>query len=449
MRRRLVQALVGTAAAVSIALAVPMLIVVSNDQHAAFISRMQVDTLVAASVLSSQSTEQWAKTVDAVAARSGARVVVVGRDLKLLADSDNSGLDRTFDRPEIDSALAGQLTSDVRWSNTLAKELRYVAAPILSGKQVVAAVRLSLPDNDVDAAIRSTQLWLGAFVLSVIAIAAVTAFWLARTISSPLRALADVARRLPDDLSLRAAEHTGPTEVQDVASALNVTAERLQGLVERTERVAAEASHHLRTPLTGLRMRLEAIEDIAHSKAVSEQAAAANEEVLRLSRRIDQILQLARSDAASESREITYLTDEVANRVSAAEALAEDRGVELRAEIAPDVYAIVPLGVVPRTVDELVGNALQYAQSVVSLRLVESRGFAELTVEDDGPGVAADELQAIFVRFTRGKTSVPGGSGLGLAMVAEAAAAAGGAAHAERSPLGGLRVQVTWPVARM
>ena len=448
MRRRLVQALVATAAAVSIALAVPMLIVVSNDQHAAFVSRMQVDTLVAASVLSSQSPDKWDATADSVAARSGARVVVVGRDLKLLADSDNSGLDRTFDRPEIDRALAGQLTSDVRWSNTLAKELRYVAAPILDGKQVVAAVRLSLPDNDVDAAIRSTQLLLGAFVLGVIAIAAVIAFWLARTISSPLRALADVARRLPDDLSLRASELSGPTEVQDVAAALNVTAERLEGLVERTERVAAEASHHLRTPLTGLRMRLEAIEDIAHSKQVSEQAAAANEEVLRLSRRIDQILQLARSDAASESSALTYLTDEVANRVSAAEAQAEVRGVRLLAEISPDVYANVPLGVVPRTVDELLGNALQYARSVVSLRLVQSRGFAELTVEDDGPGVGPGELESIFVRFQRGQRSIPGGSGLGLAMVAEAAAAAGGGARAEHSELGGLRVKVSWPLAR-
>lgn len=449
MRRRLVQALVAIAAAVSIALAVPMLIVVSNDQHAAFISRMQVDTLVTASVLSSQSQAKWAETVAAVSARSGARVVVVGRDLKLLADSDNSGLDRVFDRPEIERALSGQLTSDVRWSNTLSQELRYVAAPILSGRQVIGAVRLSLPDNEVAAAIRTTQLWLGAFVLSVVAIAAVIAFWLARSIASPLRSLADVARRLPDDLSLRAEAQQGPNEVRDVAAALNTTAERLEGLVERTERVAAEASHHLRTPLTGLRMRLEAIEDLAHSTAVSEQAAAANQEVLRLSRRIDQILQLARSDAASESSSAVELTDEVANRLSAAETLASDRGVELRADLEPDVFALVPPGVVPRTVDELVGNALQYARSVVSVRLSQRGGFAELRVADDGPGVAPDELDAIFIRFQRGRSSVPGGSGLGLAMVAEAAAAAGGSAEGRRSELGGLEVVVTWPVAPM
>lgn len=449
MRRRLVQALVATAAGVSLALGLPMLALVSNDQHAALISRLQVQTMVSASVLSSQPTSAWSATVERVAAETGARVVVVDRDLTLLADSDNSSLDRSFNRPEIEQALAGQLTSDVRWSNTLAEELRYVAAPILNGQQVIAAVRLSIPDDEVDAAIRNTQIWLAAFVISVVAIAAVVAFWLARSISQPLRSLAAVARALPEDLSLRAKTSVGPIEVQDVAVALNSTADRLEGLVERSERVAAEASHHLRTPLTGLRLRLEAIEETAKTDDVAAQAAAANAEVMRLARRIDQILQLARSDAASDASAVEYVTDEVADRISAAEKIAEERGIELRAELAPDIFAMLPPGVVPRTVDELLGNAMQYAKSIVDVRLNESNGFVRLSVADDGPGVAENELETIWSRFARGSNAVPGGSGLGLAMVAEAAAAAGGSATARRSDLGGLAIEVSWPAAEL
>lgn len=448
MTQRLVIAMAVLVAVVAAALAIPMAAVVANDQRSAFISGLEVDTLTTAAIMSGQPEADWRETAQETATRTGARVVVVAPDRSLLADSENSSLDRRFDRPEIDDALAGSLTSDVRTSVTLGEDLRYVAAPIIQDLDVAAAVRLSLPESTVEREVRVTQRWLVVFVLTVVVAAALVAWLLARSISSPLRQVAKVAEDLPDDLDLRANEDSGPHEVRSVAAALNSTAERLSGILQRTQRVAADASHHLRTPLTGVRLRLEAIEDIADQDVVKAEARAATAEVDRLNRRIEQVLALARSDAGVADSSAQDASAIIQDRIDAASAMFGEAGVALTSSLETDVRVAAPAGVVARVIDELLGNALQYARSRVhvDLHAVDSGGV--LSVSDDGPGLPADEREAVFHRFTRGSTSVPGGSGLGLALVRESVAALGGSARAQESRWGGLTVMVRIPTGR-
>ena len=447
MTRRLVLVMTAVAALVAIALAVPMVLLVANDQRAAFVADLEVETLSAASVLSSEPVAQWAGTVESVASSTGARVVVVDDSLLLIADSDNSGLDRSFDRPEIQSALDGSLTSDIRYSATLATDLRYVAAPVVKGQRVVAAVRLSLPEDQVVAAVRRTQGWLAVFVVAVVVAAAVIAWLLARSIAAPLEDVADVARVLPEDLALRAQDDRGPREVREVASALNSTASRLGDMIDRAERVAADASHHLRTPLTGVRLRLEAIEETSEDPAIVAEAAAATAEVDRLTRRIDQVLALAKSDAAALAPEDIDVTAVVADRVAASELLATDRGLAIGADIEADVRVRAVMGSVARAADEIIGNALSYARSRIDVSVHREQAFGVLRVEDDGPGIPSAERSRVLQRFIRGSSAAPGGSGLGLALVAESAAATGGAVAVGESALGGCSIEVRWPLA--
>ena len=447
MTRRLVLVMTVVAALVAIALAVPMVLLVANDQRAAFVADLEVETLSAASVLSSEPVAQWAGTVESVASSTGARVVVVDDSLLLIADSDNSGLDRSFDRPEIQSALDGSLTSDIRYSATLATDLRYVAAPVVKGQRVVAAVRLSLPEDQVVAAVRRTQGWLAVFVVAVVVAAAGIAWLLARSIAAPLEDVADVARVLPEDLALRAQDDRGPREVREVASALNSTASRLGDMIDRAERVAADASHHLRTPLTGVRLRLEAIEETSEDPAIVAEAAAATAEVDRLTRRIDQVLALAKSDAAALAPEDIDVTAVVADRVAASELLATDRGLAIGADIEADVRVRAVMGSVARAADEIIGNALSYARSRIDVSVHREQAFGVLRVEDDGPGIPSAERSRVLQRFIRGSSAAPGGSGLGLALVAESAAATGGAVAVGESALGGCSIEVRWPLA--
>ena len=416
MTRRIVIVMALLVAVVSVALAVPMALLVANDQRAAFVSRLAVDTLATASKMSAEPYIDWAATAIETAERTGARVVVVSSELNLVADSDKSALDRTFDRVEINSALAGSVTSDVRYSQTLTQDLRYVAAPIVQNYGVVAAVRLSLPETQVDNEIRETQIWLLVFVGAVVIAAALVAWLLARSITAPLLGLAAIARALPDDLTLRASETDGPEEVRAVGHALNETAEKLNGIVHRTQRVAADASHHLRTPLTGVRLRLEAIEDISTESAVQDQAQAATAEVDRLTRRIDQVLALARSDAGNIDEQVVDISEIVRSRVEAATYLADERGIALNIEVNNGVQILAGPGIVARVIDELLGNSMSYAKSRITVSVGVENGLAKLEVADDGPGVSAKEYESIFERFVRGTHSVAGGSGLGLAL---------------------------------
>lgn len=445
MTRRLVLAMTGLVALVALGLAVPMAFIVDNDQRAALVSDLEVEAMTTASILSSERESEWQATAETIAQDTGARVVVVGTDLQLVADSDQTALDRSFDRPEITAALSGQLSSDVRYSTTLGVDLRYVAAPVVKDERIVAATRLSLPESQVDDVIQRTRLSLAAFVVAVVLAAALIAWIIASSIAGPLQRVAEVAEELPDDLEARADETKGPPEVRVVARTLNRTAERLARLLRRQQQVAADASHHLRTPLTGVRLRLEAIEDTSPDEVIRRDAAAAISEVDRLNRRIDQILALARSDAG-QGAEPVDAGAAAADRVAHAEAAAAARGIALGIDVGTDVpLVLAPRGALDRAIDELLGNALAYARTRITVTVQRDGSAVRIDVEDDGPGIPEAERARIFDRFTRGSEAAPGGSGLGLALVRESALAAGGDAWIDSGVEGGLRLCTRWP----
>lgn len=452
MRFRLIAATTGLVILVVFALAFPLQMVVARDQLNALDMKLQNETLVTASIMSSQPQSAWTATAQKEAKSSGARVIVVDTNSILLVDSQGSELGRVFSRPEIDKALDGYVYSGVRASETFGSPLRYAAAPIVKLNVVAAVVRLTLPEKDVIATITKTRVALITFAIVMILIAVMIAWAIAEWVASPLRRLALVATDLQDDLSLRAETNEGPSEVRSVATALNETAGRLEGLLARMQRVAADASHHLRTPLTGVRLRLEAIDDVSDQPEVQHDAQAAMVEVDKLSRRIDQVLALAQSDAAdTDDALLTDISDHVITRIESWAHVAAEKGIVLESLIMPDLQARSRPGAVERIVDELIGNAMTYARNSIAVTLKSSgrgdRSQVVLEVGDDGPGVSEDERDRLFQRFQRGTNSKPGGSGLGLALVSESAKADGGKATLGTSVRGGLLVTVAWPSA--
>lgn len=447
MNRRLVLAMTAIAAVVAIALSVPTVLLVTSAARAALVDELRVETLTTASLLSSLDRAQWAEAISKARSRPEERIVVVDDRFQLIADTELSDLERTFDRPEILAALDGTLASSVRSSKTLGQDLRYVAAPIVQGERIVAAVRFSLPEEAVLSAVRRTAFALGGFTLAVMLCAALIALLISRTISEPVLSLARMARKLSTDLSVRADPNIGPHEVREVAEALNATAQRLQQIVLRSERVAADASHHLRTPLTGIRLRLEAISDITESSEVGDQAEHAISEVDRLNRRIDQVLALARADAGASNQRLVHISEVVSERIAHFSTIANRCGLSVETDLQLNCVVLTEPGAVPRIVDELLGNAQQYAKHLISVRLWSADDKVHLLVSDDGPGVPEQERESVFERFSRGKQAAPGGTGLGLALVRETAVANGGNAWAEPSCIGGFAAHVVFPAA--
>jgi two-component system OmpR family sensor kinase len=211
----------------------------------------------------------------------------------------------------------------------------------------------------------------------------------------------------------------------------------------------ANASHQLRTPLTGLRLRLEAAALKTRDAEVERELAAAEREVERLARLLTALLTLANegqrpprprsvplAGAAERARERWY--EQARRSGRALELSGEETACALASE---EDLAIV--------LDNLIENALRYSPEGgdVTIEWRSEGAWVHLAVADQGPGIPAGEEEAVFERFRRG-SSAKGrgeGTGLGLAIVRALAARWGGSAQVVNRPEGGARAEVRLP----
>jgi signal transduction histidine kinase len=396
--------------------------------------------------------------LDRLAQRSseslGGRVVVVDARGRLLADSAGEGLETEVyaTRPEIAAALRGRTSQGERHSEDLDEDLLFTAVPIVSDGRTAGAVRITQSVDAVNDEVRNDTFALAGVGAVALLLGLGVAWLLAGSLSRPLRALAATARRVGrGDLAARA-DVEGPAEQREVATAFKDMTERLAQALAAQREFVANASHQLRTPLTGLKLRLEAAGIQAEDPELERELAAAEQEADRLAKLLDELLTLARE------AERPAAGDEVALR-GAAEAArerwhvrAEQTGHELRLGAGPRETCVLAsdhdLAIV---LDNLVENALHYsaAGSSVTIEWGERGDRAWLAVLDDGPGVAPEEDGRLFERFYRGEAGRRGapGTGLGLAIVETLARRWGGVARIGNRTEGGARAEVELPLA--
>ncbi len=383
----------------------------------------------------------------------GARVIVVGRGGRLLVDSGDPSPPRvqyaTAARPELQAALAGGRAQGERHSDTLGKDLLYTAVPVTNQGNVVGVVRVTQSLGAVHAKIRRGVLALVAIGAFALVVGLALAWFLADSLSKPLRSLASTARRVEaGDLEARA-EVAGPTEQREVSTAFNDMAERL-GLVLAAQReFVADASHQLRTPLTGLRLRLESARMKAERGAdAAPELEAAEREVERLARLLTSLLTLAREGdkpGASRPVSLAHAAERAYERWTAT---AEEEGREL--ELVGDADATISASEEDLAIllDNLIENALRYSPSRVAVDWGRDGKEAWLAVLDEGSGLAPGEEAALFERFARGSAgSNRSGTGLGLAIVQTLARRWRGSASLANRPEGGIRAEVRFPAA--
>ncbi|HML01267.1 MAG TPA: HAMP domain-containing sensor histidine kinase [Acidimicrobiales bacterium] len=276
----------------------------------------------------------------------------------------------------------------------------------------------------------------------------------------PLEDMTDTARAIAGgDLRRRIRRSDDRGEVGRLGAALNGMLGQIEAaFAERTasearlRRFVADASHELRTPLTSIRgyaelLRKGALDDEA---ARQEAAGRIEHEAMRMGVLVDDLLLLARLDQGRPlDRGPVDLAEVTARAVEATGAAHPDRSISL---VAPGpVIVDADVGRIRQVVDNLLQNAMVHTPPGTAVRaeVRSGGGVAELVVADEGPGIAAEEIERVFDRFYRG-ASARGrpGTGLGLSIVAALAAAHGGRAWAEPGPAGGARVVVELPLRR-
>ncbi|MEU4740790.1 HAMP domain-containing sensor histidine kinase [Actinosynnema sp. NPDC023658] len=278
-------------------------------------------------------------------------------------------------------------------------------------------------------------------------IALVTSQFLAHGMTRPLRDMTAAVRAMRAGDYSRRVRATARDEVGELAGAFNQMAADLGAADQQRRELIANVSHELRTPITALQSVLENVVDgIAQPDPATMRTALAQTE--RLSRLVTELLDLSRIDAGAHRLDkaefpLGPLLEEVV-----AEALVAARGVRFTVAVTPPeatVYADEAR--LAQVVANLVDNAVRHGPAGGEVRISAAVG-EELVLEvaDDGPGIAPQDRERVFERFTRGERAGDGGTGLGLNIARWVVDLHGGTIAVVDGP--GCRIRATVPATQ-
>ncbi len=274
-----------------------------------------------------------------------------------------------------------------------------------------------------------------AFAAMAIALVVIVAV---RRITRPLRHLADAADLLGRGQAGPPIPEAGPEEVRRATAAFNRMRDRLDRFIADRTRMLGAISHDLRTPITSLRLRAEFIED----PATREKMLETLEEMQRMT---EAALAFAREESTREGAktvELSALLDSLC-------ADLKDMGQDVTmAEAERTPIACRPVSL-KRALRNLIENAVTYG-GAARVALEQSPDQVTVTIDDDGPGIPAGDLERIFepfVRLEESRNQETGGVGLGLSIARSIARAHGGDVTLENRREGGLRARLFLPKA--
>jgi len=283
-------------------------------------------------------------------------------------------------------------------------------------------VRVTRDGGQVEAEVRARLLFIVVLALAALAVAVGLAIVQSRRLVLPLQDLGAIAERLGSGDARPSRHRYGIPELDRVAEVLDRSATRISELLGREREFATDASHQLRTPLTGLTMRLEEIVAAADQPAVvREEGEAAIVQVERLTAVIDELLAAARRQrhAQAEPLEVdTILKQQMTEwepafrRAGRSLVLTGERGLS----------ALATEGGLSQVISTLLENSLEHGAGTVTITTTSVERSIVIEVADEGPGVPDELAGRIFERNVSGG----GGTGLGLTLARTLAVADGG-----------------------
>ena len=232
-------------------------------------------------------------------------------------------------------------------------------------------------------------------------------------------------------------------EIAELAATMNSMLDRLEVDDRRLRQFVSDASHELRSPVAVLRSEAEVARRTPDGTSVEELADGVLSESTRLQRIVEDLLVLARGEERQAARRVEVDVDDI---VLTEAGRRRTLPVDTRAVSAGRIHGTPEA--VGRIVTHLLDNAARHGTSRIEVGLQTDEDTVRLWVDDDGPGVPAEDRARIFERFARlddARTRDRGGAGLGLAVVAESVRSMGGQVVVEDAPIGGARFAVRWP----
>ena len=373
------------------------------------------------------------------------RVIVVDRRGRLIADSAGAPVGTSYaDRPEVRSALGGHGEQITRNSRTLGAEILATSVPVLSHGRTNGAVRVTQSVAAVHKAVQTSILDLAALAGVVLLLGMAAGAVVAQQIARPIRRLDRAARSVATGNLDATVAIEGSTEQRSLGRTFNEMTQRIKRLLRVQQDFVADASHQLRTPLTGLRLRLESLGDrFRGDDGVAAELDAGMREIDRLSLIVDELLVLSRAGEHEQPAEQVDLGGAAARAAERWQRSAKERSIELEV-LGSDKPAHTWCAThdLDRSIDALMENALCYAPTGSTVAIAVGSGRIEIL--DRGPGLEPGEAESVFDRFSRGSAGRqgPGGTGLGLPIARELIRQWGGDVTLSNREAGGARATI-------
>lgn len=361
----------------------------------------------------------------------------------------NSDVRITEASGSIDSTTTAQ--AGFRTARVAGEEFRVLTTPIVAPDGArLGTLEAALSVEPVRDTARRVALTLGAAGLLALAIGVPLSSLAMRGALRPLTQMAEDAEEISHAAPGGRIAYDGPAdELGTLAAAVNSMVGRLERAYEDQRRFIADASHELRTPVAVVRGNVELLRAGAITGADAEESLAMIEgEAVRMSRMLDELLSLARFDAAHEPAlqplNVRALLDEASAR---ARSLAE-RQLTVRGDC--DLWIAADPTLIDQLLANLIRNAIAHTADGGSIEFgcLTSDGSVEISVADDGPGIPEADLDRVFDRFYRApgeRSGEAGGAGLGLAIAKRIAELHGGGLRAENVAPHGARFVITLP----
>ncbi|HEX2010424.1 MAG TPA: ATP-binding protein [Roseateles sp.] len=281
--------------------------------------------------------------------------------------------------------------------------------------------------------------WVQWALLAQLAVLALCTWLAVRLVTRPLAQLAAAADDLGPDLKPRRLAEDGPSEVAEAARAFNAMQQRIAGYMAERVEILAAISHDLQTPITRMRLRTDLLDNAPEREKFHQDLAAMHalvREGVSYARTLHGITEAAcriDADALLESMVADY----------------EDAGEPVRLEGRVGVPLVTRPNALRRILSNLIDNALKFGGGDVRLQVRQPgpEGL-ELSVLDRGPGIPADQLEAVFKPFYRvegSRNRSTGGTGLGLAIAQQLAVAMGAELSLHNRTDGGLEARLLLP----
>jgi signal transduction histidine kinase len=421
MRLRLVALVAATTSLVLVAFLVPLALLVRTTAADRAVSAALVEMQTLAPLVSTVDADTLALTVARSNAANRHQVTV------FLPDGQVIGAP---------AARSTAVTLAARTNRSLSAQApggREVIVVVAGLSQGTAVIRTFVSDAEMRRGVGRSWLVLGLLGVGLLMVSVAVAYQLARQLTRPLTAAAEVSHRLAGgDLAARA-EVAGPPEVRQVSAGLNVLAGRIDELLAGEREMVADLSHRLRTPLTALRIDAESMRDPADRHRIGADVDA-------VERTVNAVIQEVRRPVRHDLAAPTVANEVVAERVEFWSALAADEGRPVRVDLAAQpLWVRASHDDLVACMDALLGNVFAHTPEGCGMFIglaARPGGGATLVVADGGPGLP-DPLS-----LRRGHSG-SGSTGLGLDIVRRVAEKTGGSVTLGRAPGAGAAITVT------